>query len=66
MPTIPTKVSDLTNDSGYITSSSLPTKVSDLDNDSGFITGIDSTDVTTALGYTPYDASNPSGYTTNT
>ena len=27
---------------------------------------INSTDVTTALGYTPYDASNPSGYTTNT
>ena len=28
----------MTNDSGYITSSSLPTKVSDLTNDSGFIT----------------------------
>lgn len=35
---LPTKVSDLTNDSGYITSSALPTKVSDLTNDSGFIT----------------------------
>ena len=35
---IPTKTSDLTNDSGFITSSSLPTKVSDLTNDSGFIT----------------------------
>ena len=35
---IPTKTSDLTNDSGFITSSSLPTKVSDLANDSGFIT----------------------------
>lgn len=32
-PTIPTKVSDLTNDSGFITSSSLPTKTSDLTND---------------------------------
>ena len=31
----------------------------------GYITSIDSTDVTTALGYTPYDSSNPSGYTTN-
>ena len=31
----------------------VPTKVSDLDNDSGFITGITSSDVTTALGYTP-------------
>lgn len=37
-PTIPSKVSDLTNDSGFITSSSLPTKVSDLQNDTGFIT----------------------------
>jgi hypothetical protein len=32
---------------------------------SGFITGISSSDVTTALGYIPYDSSNPSGYTTN-
>ena len=31
----------------------------------GFLTGITSTDVTTALGYTPYDSSNPSGYTSN-
>ena len=32
-PTIPTKTSDLNNDSGFITSSSLPTKTSDLIND---------------------------------
>ena len=32
---------------------------------SGYITGINSSDVTTALGYTPYDASNPNGYTSN-
>ena len=31
----------------------VPTAVSDLTNDSGFITGITSSDVTTALGYTP-------------
>ena len=31
----------------------IPTKTSDLDNDSGFITGIDSSDVISALGYTP-------------
>ena len=43
----------------------LPTKVSDLTNDSGFITGITGTDVTTALGYTPYNATNPSGYQAN-
>lgn len=31
----------------------IPTKTSDLNNDSGFITGINSSDVITALGYTP-------------
>lgn len=37
-PTIPSKTSDLTNDSGFITSASVPTKTSDLTNDSWFIT----------------------------
>lgn len=45
--------------------SDLPTKVSDLTNDSGYITGITGSDVTTALGYTPYNATNPSGYQEN-
>ena len=36
------------------------------DNISGYITGITSSDVTTALGFTPYNATNPNGYTTNT
>lgn len=31
----------------------------------GFLTGITSGDVTTALGYTPYNSSNPSGYQAN-
>lgn len=39
--------------------------ISELVNNSGYITGITSSDVTTALGYTPYDSSNPSGYTSN-
>ena len=43
----------------------VPTKTSDLTNDDGFITGITSSDVTTALGYTPYNSTNPSGYITN-
>lgn len=43
----------------------VPTKTSDLTNDDGFITGITSSDVTTALGYTPYNSSNPSGYQAN-
>ena len=42
----------------------VPTKVSDITNDSGFITGINSTDVTTALGFTPYNATNPDGFQT--
>ncbi len=33
----------------------VPTNTSELTNDSGFITGISSSDVTTALGYTPAD-----------
>jgi len=33
-------------------------------NNSGYITGITSGDVTSALGYTPYDATNPNGYIT--
>ena len=35
---MPSKTSDLTNDSGFITSGDVPTKTSDLNNDSGFIT----------------------------
>lgn len=36
---LPTKTSDLTNDSGFITNAEIPTKTSDLVNDSGFIDG---------------------------
>lgn len=43
----------------------VPTKTSDLTNDDGFISGITSSDVTTALGYTPYNSTNPSGYQAN-
>lgn len=39
--------------------------ISELNNDAGYITGINSTDVSTALWYTPYDASNPAGYITS-
>ena len=35
------------------------------DNTSGYIKGISSSDVTTALGYTPYNSTNPNGYTSN-
>jgi len=39
-----------------------PTNVSAFSNDAGYLTGINSSQVTTALGYTPYNATNPSGY----
>lgn len=51
--------------SGQTINIAVPTKVSELSNDSGFITGITSGDVTTALGFTPYDSSNPAGYITS-
>ena len=53
---------ELTN---YALSSSVPTDTSDLTNGAGFITGITSSDITAALGYTPYNSSNPNGYTSN-
>ena len=54
------------NDTGNTTINiTVPTDTSDLTNNAGFITGITGTDVTNALGYTPYDSSNPSGYTSN-
>ena len=43
----------------------VPTDTSDLTNNAGFITGITSSDVTTALGYTPYNSTNPNGYITS-
>jgi len=39
--------------------------ISNFTNDSGYITGITSSDVTTALGFTPYNSTNPSGYQAN-
>lgn len=42
----------------------IPSKTSDLTNDSGFITGVNSSDITSALGYTPYSSTNPNGYIT--
>lgn len=43
----------------------VPTNTNELTNGAGFITDITGTDVTTALGYTPYNSSNPAGYTSN-
>lgn len=56
-PTIPTATSDLTNDSGFITSSDLPTKTSDLTNDgsdgtSTYVEADDLATVATSGSYT--------------
>lgn len=48
--TIPTKTSDLNNDSNFITSGDIPTKTSDLTNDSGFLTSIPEASSTTIGG----------------
>ena len=54
------------NPNGYITNSALNGYATETwVTNKGYITGISSGDVTTALGYTPYDASNPNGYTSN-
>ena len=64
--TIPAMTSQLTNDSGYITNSALNGYATQSwVGQQGYITGITSSDVTTALGYTPYNATNPNGYTSN-
>jgi hypothetical protein len=44
----------------------VPTDTWDLTNWAWFITWISSSDVTAALGYTPYNSTNPAGYTTCT
>jgi hypothetical protein len=43
-------------------SATIPTNNNQLTNGAGYITGISSGNVTTALGYTPYNNTNPSGY----
>lgn len=67
-PIIPTDTNQLVNGSGYITASSTNTltnktgNISQWTNNTGYITGITSANVTTALGYTAYNATNPAGY----
>jgi hypothetical protein len=49
---------------GTITLTNTITNNNQLTNGAGYITGITSGNVTTALGYTPYNATNPSGFIT--
>lgn len=44
----------------------VPTNNSELLNGAGYITGISSSDVISALGYTPYNSTNPNNYQTST
>ena len=53
------------NGDGWSRKSSLSHVRNQLGNYGGWITGITSTMVTNALGYTPYNSSNPSGYITS-
>ena len=48
VPAVPTKTSELTNDSNFATTSDIPTKTSQLTNDSGFITQAESKTITNA------------------
>lgn len=45
-----------------VSSATIPTNTNQLNNGSGYITGINSVDVTTALSFTPYNATNPNAY----
>jgi predicted heme/steroid binding protein len=51
--------------SGGLTITNTITNNNQLTNGAGYLTGITSSQVTTALGYTPYNSSNPSGYITS-
>lgn len=78
---IPTKTSELTNDSGFITSGtmvtsvngetgdvtiSIPTKTSDLTNDSGYLTSVPVTSVNTKTGAVVLTASDVGALPSNT
>lgn len=81
---IPTKTSQLTNDSGFITEADIPegaaaytgtpsavSTTAAKGTSNAFARGdhvhnITGTTITDALGYTPYNSTNPNGYTSNT
>jgi hypothetical protein len=51
--------------SGYLTAAVAASTYYPLTNPNAYISGITGSDVTTALGFTPYDATNPSGFITS-
>jgi len=60
--TAPYTTAEQTKLSGIAVGATNVTNTSQLTNGAGFITGITSGNVTTALGFTPYNATNPSNY----
>ena len=62
--TIATEVQE--NNNNAVSSDAVYNYAYPLTNPNGFISGINSTMVTNALGFTPYNATNPSGYQENT
>lgn len=54
--------SDWNSNSGVSQILNKPTNVSSFANDSGYLTGVNSSQVTSALGFTPYNATNPNSY----
>lgn len=63
--TVPTDTNDLTNGAGFITSGALTGYATETwVGQQGYLTAITSADVTAALGYTPYNSTNPDGYIT--
>lgn len=81
MPHIPTDNCELSNSCGFTTCTwtlvesdlacyakcaDIPTNNCQLTNGCGYIKWINCSDVTTALGFTPYNSTNPAGYTTCT
>lgn len=64
IPTVPSVLSAFTNDVGYITSSALSGYATETwVGQQGYLTGITSSDVTTALGYTPGTSNFSGSYT---
>ena len=65
---LPTKTSDLLNDSGFITSSAIPSNVSSFVNDAGYLTTVSWSDVQDkpSIPTKTSDLTNDSGYITST
>ena len=63
--TVPLKVSELINDTGFITNAGIPTKTSQLTNDTGFITNADISIPTKTSQLTNDQLTNDTGFITN-